>query len=261
MTDTFRRPFLLCWMLLPGAMELPAQQRATIVVQVRSSVDQAPLSEARITLSRPAGGDTSAVTDSSGRFVFRRLRPGSYTLRATWRELVSHPAPIELGNREEVLVEIGVGPRPEMATRLPEISVEVRPVPRPLMQQFDERRALGVGQFLTREDLAERRASTLPEVLRQLRGIRLHCSRGVCIPQMVRARAGCYPRFIMDDADVDAQIFARTLVDEVEALEIYEGVSQMPLDGRGDARRNYCGAIIVWTRRPGLPVPPTPLSR
>ncbi|HET9515611.1 MAG TPA: carboxypeptidase-like regulatory domain-containing protein [Gemmatimonadales bacterium] len=260
MTDTFRRPFLLCWMLLPGAMGLPAQQRATIVIQVRSSLDQAPLSDARITLSRPAGGDTSAVTDSSGRFVFRRLHPGSYTLRATWRELVSHPAVIELGSRETVDVEFAVGPRPEMGIQLPEIAVEARPAPRPLLQGFDERRSRGVGQFLTRADLGAKRGSTLGEVLRQQRGIRLHCSRGVCIPQMIRARVGCFPRFIMDDADIDGQIFARTVVDDVEAVEIYEGVSQMSLDFGGDARRNYCGAIVVWTRRPGLAVPP-PSSR
>lgn len=232
------------------------QTRSSIAVLVRNSTDSLPLSAARITLTLPDGRDTGVVTDSSGRHVFSRLRAGSYTLQATWRELVSHPAVIKLGGRETVDVEFAVGPRPEMGVQLPEITVEARPAPRPLMQGFDERRALGVGQFLTRADLGAKRGSTLGEVLRQQRGIRLHCSRGVCIPQMIRARAGCYPRFIMDDADIDALIFARTAVEDVEAVEIYEGVSQMALDFRGDARRNYCGAIVVWTRRPGLAVPP-----
>ncbi|HEX9894247.1 MAG TPA: carboxypeptidase-like regulatory domain-containing protein [Gemmatimonadales bacterium] len=249
---------LLCLALLSGSGAfLEGQQRSSIVVLVRDRASLDPLAAARITLTLPAGGDTSAVTDTSGRHAFRRLRPGAYTIKATWKELVSHPATIQLADREEVEVEFTVGPLGPEPTRLPELTVAAPSPHRPFMLQFDERRALGIGQFLTREDLEARSGASLGELLRPLRGIRVSCRGATCIPYIQRAPAGCAPIFVLDDSEVEPVLAARLRADDIEGIEVYAGLSQVPLELVGDRRQVRCGAIVVWTRRPGLK-PPRP---
>lgn len=255
------------WLMVLGPLSLavPAsgQQRSAIVVLVRNSTTQAPLANARVTLSRPGQPDTVAVTDAGGRHVFQRLRPGSYTVQATYQELVSHPATLRLADREQLEVEFAVGPRPQMGAqgdtaRLPEVAVEA-PHARDHMRKFDERRATGLGQYLTREDIERRpAASTLGDLLRGVRGVRLDCRGSLCTPMMVRAPPRCPPLAIVDESEVDAGFIARILPADIEGVEVYNGLSQAPLDFVGDMRYASCGVIVVWTRRPGMQFPDKP---
>jgi hypothetical protein len=237
---------------------LGAQQRSSITVLVRSSTTQGQLANARVTVTLPSGSDTSIVTDTTGRNVFRRLRPGAYTVRATWGELVSHPAVITLADREAIEVQFTVGPQSDMATRLPELTVTTSRAPRRYMQGFDERRAHGIGQFITREDIETRNALTLADLLRSLRGIRVSCRGGSCTPRMERAPAGCWPKAVLDNSDVDAAFLARISPADIEGIEVYQGLSQAPLEFAGETRLARCGLIVVWTRRPGLEMRPPP---
>ena len=231
-------------------------QRGSIVVLVRSSTTQGPLPDARVILTRPSAGDTSAITDTSGRHTFRGLRSGTYTIKATWKELVSHPATIQLADREQVEVEFTVGSPPPVVPQLPELQVSVPTAHRPLMLGFDERRALGVGQFLTREDIAARTGVLLGELLRAVRGVRVSCRSGTCVPYMQRAPAGCAPLFILDEIEVEPFQAVRLVSQDIEGIEVYQGLSQMPLELTNDSRQGRCGAVVVWTRRPGLKPPP-----
>jgi hypothetical protein len=238
----------------PAVLPAWGQQRSSIIVLVRNSTTSEPLAQAQVILTRSSGGDTTATTDSTGRHVFGRLPAGSYVIRATWKELVSPPATLQLADRERLEVEFAVGPRPE-ATQLPELAVEAERGPRPLMRGFDERREKADGQFLTREDLAHRTGVTLGELLRSLRGIRVSCRGGTCVPYMQRAPQGCAPVFLLDDIEVEPMIAVRTISQDIEGVEVYQGLSQLPLELAGDRHQVRCGMIVVWTRRPGLPRP------
>jgi hypothetical protein len=223
---------------------------------VRNSSSQEPQADARVTLTRPAGGDTIAVTDTSGRHVFTRLRPGTYVIKATWKELVSHPATIQLADKEKVEVEFNVGPPPAMATQLPELAVSAPATSRPFLHGFDERRALGIGQFLTREDFGHRAGVSLGELMRSFRGVRVSCRTGTCVPYMQRAPANCAPLFILDEIEVEPFQAVRLVSQDIEAIEVYQGLAQLPLELSNNERQGRCGAVVVWTRRPGLRTSP-----
>ena len=248
-----------CFSILLVPMAIPAElwaQRGSIVVLVRSSDTQGPLADARVTLTRPATGDTSATTDTTGRHTFRGLRSGTYTIKATWRELVSHPATITLADREQVEVEFMVGPPAPVVPQLPELAVSAPGTPRRFLQGFDERRALGVGQFMTREDFGHRAGVTLGELMRSFRGVRMSCRSGICVSYMQRAPSGCAPLFILDEIEVEPFQAVRLVSQDIEGVEVYQGLSQMPLELSNDPRQGRCGAVVVWTRRPGLKPPP-----
>lgn len=248
---------LAALLLLSSSVPATLQaQRGSIVVLVRNSTTQGPLPDARVTLTRPSAGDTSATTDTTGRHAFRGLRSGTYIIKATWKELVSHPATIQLADREQVEVEFSVGPPQPVVPQLPELAVSAPAVHRPLMLRFDERRAFGVGQFLTREEISSRTGVTLGELLRPLRGVRVSCRSGTCIPYMQRAPAGCAPLFILDEIEVEPFQAVRLVSQDIEGIEVYQGLSQMPVELTSDRWQRRCGAVVVWTRRPGLKPPP-----
>jgi hypothetical protein len=96
----------------------------------------------------------------------------------------------------------------------------------------------------------------LGELLRTVRGVRVSCRSGTCVPYMQRAPAGCAPLFILDEIEVEPFQAVRLVSQDIEGIEVYQGLSQMPVELASDLRQGRCGAVVVWTRRPGLKPPP-----
>jgi hypothetical protein len=253
---------LACATLGLVATPLAAQQRSTLVVIVLSSVSQDPLPGAVVRVTLPTGRDTTIVTDPSGRYTFRRLSPGAYVLQAQWRDLTSHEALIRLADREEVEVEFAVGAL-QPAVRMPEIGVEA-PREHTWLSGFDDRRLKGLGQYMTRDQLEAHPGRSLEVVLRQFHGLSVRCAVGGCMPYFARnpqrmARPQgeiCFPAYYIDESPVEGHVLISLHRDEVEAIEVYSGMSQIPLELRPDPREARCGAIFVWSRRPGARRPP-----
>ena len=114
---------------------------------------------------------------------------------------------------------------------------------------FTERRKAGIGTFLTRADIVRLQSVRASDVLRSVPGLQVTRYGTGWTVALRRAGANCYPRwfvngspFQMEPGDLDAMFRP----DDIEAIEVYAGASQIPAQFGGI--RAGCGVIAVWTR-------------
>lgn len=190
------------------------------------------------------------VSDAVGRFRLVGVPSGRHVLIV--RRLGFAPESVSLDTKTEGSVIVGIRLKP-LAAVLPSVGVEGRRVSAKLVG-FEERKRMGIGRFLTEEEISRAPGTRLSEKLRVLSGIRVLYSRSgsnhVRIettrgPQGLR-NAPCYARLILDGEHV-APDFSINHIDpgEVAALEWYAGPSQIP--AQYNLTGNACGLLIIWT--------------
>lgn len=149
-------------------------------------------------------------------------------------------------------------------TTLAEVRVAAEAVDR-RMRDFEENRRLGLGHFLTRDDLERAGSTHLDNVMLSFPGALLVRPRGTT-QAFVATNRRC--RQYLDDklnvscapclatVYVDGVVVSRTGVpfdvatlaaDDVEAIEYYAGPAETPL--RYTDSFNPCGALVIHTRR------------
>lgn len=119
---------------------------------------------------------------------------------------------------------------------------------------FYERRQTAVGgRFFTREDIERSGRNDVPDLLKGIAGIRIERDRmglpTIRIERCVSAipvPASKSVQVFVDGMRVMNSFETLDLIKsgDIEALEVYQGVAQLPEAARGDG----CAAIFVWTR-------------
>lgn len=144
------------------------------------------------------------------------------------------------------------------------------------LRSFDENRRVGLGKFLTREDLQKVEGHSIASVLGQLSGVQvvrgssasawLASGRGprslsgasVTLPDAASyqrgARAACYAQVWVDGVHVYKARDGEPLFDlssimsrEIEAVEYYTGPAETPAIYAN--LKSTCGVLVVWTHR------------
>lgn len=219
-------------------------QRRRLLAGVEVLVDGREL---RATTDR-AGFFTLTVTSSDSTVGFRRVgyRPIQLSLR---------PLP---PSDDTVLVELVPSP-----VELPEIQV-FAPAAKPLRYagttKYDEvfqRKKVGLGTFLMRDDLDRRFVMTTPELLQGVVGVRLSVgapgARGQNDIRLVRcpdpAQVAVYvdgTRLIPGGEEDNPVVgmLNRVNPSDIEMIEIYRGPSQIP----GVYHWDGCAVIALWTK-------------
>jgi hypothetical protein len=113
-----------------------------------------------------------------------------------------------------------------------------------LMKGFEDRRRMGFGTFMDREDIERRNPILFTDLFRLVPGARV-----VSTPpygNTILLRADCRPSLWVDGFRLLTEIGMDQLLPpmDVEAVEIYKGPSTP-----ARFQTNSCGAIVVWTRR------------
>jgi hypothetical protein len=138
------------------------------------------------------------------------------------------------------------------------------------IHEFYRRRARAHGRFFTRDEIEASGRAKLTDLLRLVPGARVRsfpgnraevafarCTGPVQLAQSgsltaVATRAtgsrGGTVAFYVNGARVDSLAAKETLgefdLGEIEAIEVYRGISELPPEALGDA----CAAIFIWTR-------------
>jgi hypothetical protein len=129
---------------------------------------------------------------------------------------------------------------------LPSVPVTAPASRGPRYADFERRQKTGRGQYLTADQIKRGGMSSLHEALRSLRGVNVECGGGGgCFVHMARAPMRCLPEWIIDDR-VDNFFGPRTPLQDVEAVEVYSGPSDVP--GEFAGRNAGCGVIVIWTK-------------
>lgn len=187
-----------------------------------------------------------ALTATDGGFAIDELSPGTYEF--TVRRLGFEPAHASLKVNDpdaQADLTIWLTPLPLQLDPVTVVGKEVSPVLQ--MEGFYERRAMGFGHFITREDIERRRTNFVRELFQLIPGFRVGRGAGCKSLFLDGLLLGTPdPRTVPRGADVLDMLESLLSVRDIEGIEVYTGSSQMP------ARFNVLGCpgrvILVWTR-------------
>jgi hypothetical protein len=164
---------------------------------------------------------------------------------------VSAPVAARGGQWDTVVVEME-----RTSQRLSAITVTGGATRRALgLRDFDARRALGNGIFVTRDEIVARNTTRLSDVLQGKRGIKVVRLRnnvyGIRFAAYSHVRGNCAP-----NVWVDGQWARELEVDDlpatdIEAVEVYESLGSVPFEFTPQGPGIPCGTIVIWTRIPG----------
>jgi len=218
--------------------------RSTIAGRVVQSGTGDPISGARIRL---INARKETKTDSVGRFVFERLRPGPYLIEVLLIGFGPLNAVVDLGESERKNVEFRTD---SVGVLLPTIYVEGEPQPEliKVLTKFERRMAHGSGRFITREQIIQRNPMRLMDLLRQMPGVRSNCRGLSCDLRLTQGPGACPPAVWVDDVRTTMAAIDGTSPSNVAGIELYRGPSETPPEINNEQAR--CGgAIVIWTRR------------
>lgn len=234
---------------------------------VTDSATGQPVAGAGVSLLARRAGLARGKTQEDGSYELAAPAPGRYRVQFTmpgYRLLITPEFQVRAGES----VDFSFRASALAAVALDTATIEGRPVPR-YLAPFYQRRARGMGKFVTREEFERyfpqqvtdimRRAQAfdiLPNAGRGLgsdtRTVIITSHRAVGVPYGP-VGGECPPLIFLDGTLVgnarDADIDALLAVGIIEAMEFYEGGVEVP--GEFAVNGSNCGVVAAWSRMQG----------
>jgi hypothetical protein len=221
-------------------------QTASLRVRILDST-RAPIDGAEISI---ASLKRSERSDSLGNVFIGNLPQGKLEISVRHLNFFAEHFFVEVRNQEMTSVDVELSGR---ATQLE--GVEVTAARHPFFQGFEQRKARGIGTFITRDQIEARHTSITSDLFRSVpmaHLVRAGNGMGVRFPQQMSAtRRGptfCNPLIWVDGQQAPGMEIDDILASDVHALEIYRGPSTTPAQFV-TTNSAPCGTIVVWTRR------------
>ena len=232
-----------------------------------------PLPQARI---RIAGTDPTVLSGKDGQFQLGSVTPGHLVLEVRLLGYVAALRPLDVGAGETLHVNVVLASAP---IPLKAVEVEAEPVRLvPAMRAFQQRRAHGNGHYFNRQEIARIQPRVITDVLRRVPGVQIQpVSSAFGSNDMVRmdrttgvmGGRPCPVLFYVNGTPFpvtgDFSINQYVVPEDVIAIEVYAGTSQIPPEFQANLLNARCGVIAIWTREgneddkaPPAPPPPKP---
>jgi Carboxypeptidase regulatory-like domain len=237
--DTTVVPVMLLAALDPTPPQLEPQMLYGIVSDGRGF----PIQDVEILV---ASTGQSTKTDSLGRFVVPNLRVAEHIVRVRKLGYYAQYIPMQTIATGAVRVRVALE---SMTTTLAGVTVRADRVPIRL-RRFQERvDRNGWGQFLTRQQILERNASSMTDLLSRMRGMRILADEfGRPVPSDGR----CAMRVLLDGLPLSlegASLNAMVSLNDLAGIEVYARGIEAPLEmAFGPIGNLRCGVIGLWTR-------------
>ena len=221
--------------------EVRADTTAALAGQVLSALTGDPLIGANVFLRVSRLG---AVTDSAGDFRIDNVPVGTDTV-AVWYsayepKFTAIAFEPERTTRAVFLIS-------ERVFEVAELKVEVR-ASNIRRERLERRKRVSGGVYISREDIEEFQPRLMSEMLRGIPRVEVTPYRfGVPDILIGTGAMACRPKYYVDgilmpDFNIDVEIGP----DDIEDMEIYRGVAEMPTEF--SSQGNRCGAIVIWLR-------------
>ena len=201
------------------------------------------------------GVSVLVTTGANGRFRINVGRAGRYFLIA--RRLGFQPLSTEVQVPEGDTLWLALQLE-RVVTELKAVTVEAPARVSPRMAEFDERRKLGQGQFLTQAEIEKRSSVFATELLRTFKSLKIVPGSNGGPPanyaSSMRAAGtplknpSCSMQVVIDGIPQSIPYNLELLPSpkELAGIEVYAGPATIPLQFKGYDRS--CGVILVWTR-------------
>jgi carboxypeptidase family protein/TonB-dependent receptor-like protein len=202
------------------------------------------LSKAEISI---LNSDIRTVADDSGEFNITGIPSGVvvFSVRRLGYEAATFTAVLKPGRAHRVTF-----PLTEIATSIDGVTVQEKKQPSAWLADFEKHRSGARGMFFTRADIERRQARTASDVMRMVPGVQIVSTR--LGPQLVMTRGfgarRCLPQLYVHTTPYSGMIDDFT-ADDIEAIEVYSGISEIPPD-LNTMGRPICAAVVIWTREP-----------
>lgn len=224
-----------------------ADSTATLVGKVVSAMTGGPLDDARVVLTSSGLG---AFTDSAGGFRIADAPAGFVdTVEVSLIGYAEQTVPLRLqpGATNRATFSLS-----ETVLRVSDLQVEVERSPlRYTLSEFERRRKTANGYFVTPQ-MIERQDPVYPsDILRRVPGVTVGARvNGEAEIRFVHSTVNCYPTLYLNGAPWPRHNLDELSPEQILALEVYRGTSEVPLRFQGPGRAD-CGVIVVWTPQGG----------
>lgn len=244
------------------AAPLPAEAQIRLEGRVVDDATNLPIAGARVEIfdfTWQKLGQRS--TDAQGGFNYPLRRPGSYHIRVGRTGYARTTPRLVTGAHSYINVEVRLK---SDAVLMAPLTVVARSssLTSPVLDNFHARMRLGMGTYITREDLQRMRPNAVSDVVTRVPGLFL-ASHGAMGRQIYSGRSagtspGCPAQiwvdgFLMNPRSRSGSEVTGMTLDEavrpqdVEGIEIYHGLSTVPAEFMSPDSR--CAVIAVWTKR------------
>ncbi len=187
------------------------------------------------------------LSGSSGTFVTARMIPGEYEVSVAMLGYADVLSTLRLEEAGDVDLRVELVPE---ALAVEPVVVAVRRQSRLETGGFFERQAVGIGHFLTRQDIENRNPWRVADLFYGVPGARvIPASVGQPVPNVL-LRNNCSPLIVMNGAPLSSRLRLDEILhpSDIEAIEVYHG-SSAPIQY---SQFTTCGTIMVWTRETRL---------
>lgn len=249
---SFYRPGILglAALLYLGTVEAGAQK-----VTVRGVVNDAdghaiPDADVAVVSARQV-----TRTDGRGRFALSRIPAGRVEITA--RRLGYAPGKLELVAEQDVdSIRLTLTIQPALIAAM-EVSSNERQK-RQWIEDFYRRRAQGLGQYVTRDEILARNSFRPSDMFRTTPGVQIMKGRGLRFnySKSLDPRRDCPPLMWVDGQRALGMELDDLSLPDIEGIELYGGPSTTPMQFSSNiTSAQTCGTIVVWTRPPNSKTP------
>lgn len=224
---------------------------AVLAGSVLSDSSERPIANAEIRIITLG---LNARSDSAGSFTLARIPAGIYdvTVRAAGHQPLA--TRMQFANGQRVEADLLMRPVVQTLEKVAVTATKSSSGNNPRIAEFDARRKMGFGHFLTQDVIEKYQGRTLGELLiARIPGVGV--SRKVLVARRGQTRGAptCPVQIIVDDVPryigVGDALFN---IEEIEpqniaAIEFYT-VAQRPLQFNRSGAGAPCGTLVIWTR-------------
>jgi hypothetical protein len=213
-----------------------------------------PLFGARVSVLRTP---ISVATGANGRFRITDIPAGQYIIMIRRAGFAATSMVMEVNPEDTVRTSYVLQYTAEQLA--PVVVTEQRVSPR--MKEFEDRRKLGMGEFMTQQQIEQRNPAFPTELLRLFASINVVPTSGgggqyIYYPVSARATGGmtptgqaaCFMTVYVDNVPMPAPFNLDLLPSprEMAGIEVYAGNATMPVQYSGYG--SGCGIILIWTK-------------
>jgi hypothetical protein len=232
---------LLLAALAPAPVEAQRRGAGSLAGRIVNQLTREPVGGARVQL---VGTGVAISTDSAGRFGMDRLPAGEVNIEA--RAIGYRMGRWQLTLPVGVTVERVFEMEPQ-TVGLDTVRVEATPNTNWRSEAaFDYRRRRGTGYFITREDIDNRQAAIVNDLLTIVPGVYASCGGGQCRAVMMTSGKTCVPEWYLDGYPATNAVGPDFPARNIRGVEVYRSIFEVPAEFQRPNLR--CGIIVVWSK-------------
>jgi hypothetical protein len=212
--------------------------RGGVIDGVVTDTSLVPLGDATVSF---LGSNVRVVTGANGRFRVRDMNPGAYVLLVRRIGFEAASLRVELSAGDTARPSFALQ---RAATTLDTVAIKAQRLT-PAMQEFEARRKLGFGHFITQFDIDKQNPRMLSDLLVGIPSVEVGALGG----WPTNIRSGC-PFVVYIDGvrlPTGSDFDGLSPPKGIAGIEIYSGAATIPVQYKPTSG-SFCGVILLWSR-------------